>query len=49
MDLKGLYHICGNVASKTCKVCGRAACDNHLRVGVCDTCRAGKIQGVKKG
>jgi hypothetical protein len=42
--LKSLCYICGDVASHTCKLCGRPVCDKHYiaALGVCVNCAKGR-------
>lgn len=42
MEVKGICHICGKVASRTCRICGRPACDIHIKDGVCASCASGR-------
>ena len=41
----GICHICGGVAEKRCKMCGRAVCDKHYdsKSGLCDSCKRGRF------
>ena len=41
-DLVGLCHICGKKAQKTCKICGRQTCSEHLKGGACISCLMGR-------
>lgn len=43
-DIKRLCHICGKVADRTCKMCGRPACDEHYdpKLGICISCKVGR-------
>jgi hypothetical protein len=42
--LKSLCYICGDIASYTCKLCGRPVCDKHYvaSLGVCINCAKGR-------
>jgi hypothetical protein len=42
--LKALCYICGEVASHTCKLCGRPVCEKHYipSLGVCINCAKGR-------
>lgn len=35
MDIKGLCHICGKEAAAVCRLCGRPACTEHMKNGIC--------------
>lgn len=49
MEMTGGCHICGKVATRSCKICGMMTCDKHLRNGICQECRRGqKIDREKK-
>src|SRR6267143_3684558 len=37
-----LCHICHRPTLLTCRNCGRPACEEHIAVGVCVECRAGR-------
>ena len=39
-----LCHICGKIATGTCKLCGRPVCDAHLdkKLGICPSCKSGR-------
>ena len=41
-DMADLCHICNGVASRTCKMCGRPTCEQHLKDGVCSSCASGR-------
>lgn len=35
-EMRSLCHICGGIAHRVCKLCGRAACEKHIdKNGVC--------------
>ncbi|MHB1830752.1 MAG: hypothetical protein ACYCO0_05160 [Candidatus Micrarchaeaceae archaeon] len=40
--LKGICHVCGKVAERACRMCGRASCEMHLKNGICRSCLSGK-------
>lgn len=44
MDRAKLCHICSKAAKRTCGMCGRPVCDDHMdkETGICYTCSAGK-------
>ncbi|MCL5100566.1 MAG: hypothetical protein M1122_01245 [Candidatus Marsarchaeota archaeon] len=44
-----LCHICGRIAHRTCKMCGRPVCDKDmdLKTGLCNVCSSGKKAVVK--
>ncbi len=43
MEMKGLCHICGKVASESCRMCGKMVCSDHVNSRqVCRTCAAGR-------
>jgi hypothetical protein len=48
--LKSLCYICGDVASHTCKLCGRPVCDKHYvaSLGVCVNCAKGRSFELSK-
>jgi hypothetical protein len=39
-----LCHICNKIATKTCRLCGRPVCEDHLdkKTGICTSCKAGR-------
>ncbi len=41
-DIKGFCHICGEIAEKVCRMCGKGACGKHIKGGVCASCISGR-------
>jgi hypothetical protein len=49
-EARMLCHICGiRPATHTCKLCGRAVCDEDFdaKLGVCNSCKHGRA--IRKG
>jgi len=42
MAVPALCHICSRPTLRSCRNCGRPACDEHMAAGVCVVCRVGR-------
>lgn len=41
-----MCHICGKLATNTCSMCGKMACDSDFdaRLGICMACKRGRVK-----
>jgi len=42
MAVPALCHLCSRPTLRSCRNCGRPACDEHIAGGVCVECRVGR-------
>jgi len=43
MAVSALCHLCGRPTLRSCRSCGRPACDEHLVGSACVECRTGRM------
>jgi hypothetical protein len=41
--ITGLCYLCNRPAHEICIICGRPACQDHIKNKICDSCRLKKL------